>query len=90
MVEPIDDVDTPEWDEGNTRPLDPAAKLKVARARLGMSQEAFAALLRIPASSLRNWEQRRTQPDAPALTLIDLVYQDPQGIRERIERQRAA
>jgi DNA-binding transcriptional regulator YiaG len=86
----VEDVDNPEWNEDNTHPLDHAAKIKVARARLGMSQEAFAALLHIPASSLRNWEQRRTQPDAPAVTLIDLVYRDPQGIRERLEKQTAS
>lgn len=85
----VEDVDNPEWDENNTRPLDHAVKIKVARARLGMSQEGFAALLHIPASSLRNWEQRRTRPDAPALTLIDLIYRDPQGIRERLERETA-
>jgi len=35
-------------------------------------------------STLQNWERRRTVPDAPALTLIDLIYGDPEGIRARL------
>jgi putative transcriptional regulator len=85
-----EDIDNPEWSDQNTRPLDYAAKLKVVRARLGLSQSAFAALLRIPRASLQNWEQRRTLPDAPARALIDLVYQDPHEIGARLKRSSAA
>ncbi|WP_309083247.1 hypothetical protein [Chelativorans sp.] len=44
----------------------------------------------IPVATLRNWEQRRTEPDAVAKTLIDLIFQDPQGMRERLGRRNAA
>lgn len=79
-----DDIDNPEWGEENTAPLDYAGKLKVTRARLRLSQAGLAALLQIPLSTLQNWERRRTVPDAPALTLIDLIYGDPEGIRARL------
>lgn len=82
--------DNPEWTAANTAPLDYAGKLKVARARLGLSQAAFAALIRVPRTSLRNWEQRRTRPDAPARTLIELIHRDPKGMRERLEGANAA
>ncbi|WP_163268798.1 helix-turn-helix domain-containing protein [Chelativorans alearense] len=82
--------DNPEWDESNTRPLDAPAKLNFVRALLGMNQADFAALLGIPLATLRNWEQRRTEPDATAKTLIDLIFADPQGMRERLERRNAA
>ena len=85
------DIDyNPEWDETNTRPLDAAAKLAFARVFLEMKQRDFAALLDIPLSTLQNWEQRRTEPDAIARTLIDLVYDDPEGMRDRLNRRRAA
>lgn len=90
MVDITMDNDNPEWTDENTVPLDFAAKLKVIRARLKLSQNAFASLLRIPATSLRNWEQRRTEPDAPARTLIDLIYQDPKGIQARLAKSEAA
>lgn len=83
------DADNPEWTDANTRPLDVAGKLKVVRARLGLSQAGLARLLNIPLASLRNWEQRRTDPDGPARTLIELLHRDPEGIRARLERQAA-
>jgi len=86
----VDDNDNPEWTGDNTAPLDYAGKLKVIRARLKLSQSAFAGLVHIPATSLRNWEQRRTEPDAPARTLIDLIYQDPKGLRARLAKYKAA
>jgi len=91
MAEDDFDVDdSPEWHEGNTRPLDASAKLVLARALLDLSQRDFASLLGIPVATLRNWEQRRTEPDAVAKTLIDLIYDDPKGMRDRIARRNAA
>lgn len=80
----VDENDNPEWTGDNTGPLDYAGKLKVIRARLKISQSAFAGLLHIPTTSLQNWEQRRTVPDAPTRILVDLVYQDPAGMRARL------
>lgn len=90
MADDFDIDDNPEWDESNSRPLDAAAKLIFVRALLGLGQTDFAALLAVPVATLRNWEQRRTEPDAVAKTLIDLIFQDPRGMRERLERRNAA
>lgn len=90
MANDFDLDDNPEWDEGNSRFLDAAAKLKLARGLLGQRQTDFASLLGVSVGTLRNWEQRRTAPDAIANTLIDLIYDDPQGMRERMARSRAA
>lgn len=85
------DIDVnPEWDETNSRPMDTAAKLAFARVFLEMNQPDFAALLGIPVATLRNWEQRRTEPDAVARTLIELIYADPEGMRERLLHRNAA
>jgi putative transcriptional regulator len=85
----LDDEDNPEWTDANTRPLDDGEKLQVVRVRLRLSQAAMARLLRIPLSTLRNWEQHRTKPDGPARTLIALLYQDPAGMRARLEQSAA-
>lgn len=77
---PDDWDDTPEWDEGNTTPLDASGRLQVARAVLGLSQQGAADLLSIPVATLRNWEQRRTDPDDAAKTLIRLFYHHPHQI----------
>jgi putative transcriptional regulator len=90
MVDDPDFADNPEWDEGNTRLPDTAAKLKSARAALLMSQGDFAKLLGIPVATLQNWEQRRTHPDPVARTLIDLIADDPGEMRKRLEELGAA
>ncbi|MBO0905682.1 helix-turn-helix domain-containing protein [Jiella sonneratiae] len=88
----MDDIedDNPDWSDFPAEPLDYAAKLKATRARLTASQADFAALLQIPTATLRNWEQHRTKPDALGLTMIDLVYDDPEGMAERLRGKRGA
>lgn len=53
----------------------PAAAI---RRRLGLSQARFAEALRIPVSTLRNWEQGRTRPDPVAVSFFALVADDPE------------
>lgn len=50
---------------------------KQVRAQLGMTQERFAAALRIPLPTLRNWEQGRTLPDPAARALLMIVSKEP-------------
>lgn len=60
-------------------PAGPVLSVPVAadlRARMGLTQGAFARLLRIPVSTLRNWEQGRKVPDPAARTLLALVAAD--------------
>lgn len=82
--------DNPEWTDENSRPADIVERLQAARVALLMNQPDFAALLGIPVATLRNWEQRRTEPDAVARTLIELIYADPEGMRERLLHRNAA
>ena len=90
MTDDFDIDDNPEWTDENSRPADDAAKLQSARAALLASQADFAGLLGIPVATLQNWEQRRTEPDPVARTLIDLVFDDPEGMRARLLKRRAA
>src|SRR5262249_45864751 len=45
-------------------------KVKLLRQRLGMTQVEFAEAFHLPLSTLRDWEQRRSVPDAPARALL--------------------
>lgn len=49
------------------------------RRRLGMSQAEFARTFHIPLATLKNWEQKRTWPDAPALALLQIVAHEPEA-----------
>jgi|tagenome__1003787_1003787.scaffolds.fasta_scaffold19740632_2 DNA-binding transcriptional regulator YiaG len=87
MADILTNDDNPNWSEFTPAPLDYAAKIKATRARLSMSQDNFSALLHIKHSTLQNWEQRRTEPDAFTRTIIDLIYDDPEGMTERLKRK---
>ena len=46
-----------------------AIAVKALRAKIGLSQPKFAALLNVDVGTLRNWEQGRREPTGPAKAL---------------------
>ncbi len=54
-----------------------AAIARAVRKRLGLSQAEFAARLHVPVGTLRDWEQNRRQPDAPALAYLRVIAREP-------------
>jgi DNA-binding transcriptional regulator YiaG len=56
--------------------------VKILRARLGISQEAFAGRYCLDVATVRNWEQGRTKPEGPAAALLQLIDRDPDKITE--------
>jgi putative transcriptional regulator len=61
-----------------------AAQIREARQRTGMKQVEFAEEYRIPLGTLRDWEQGRRNPDAPARTLLAMIAADPEGVQRII------
>jgi putative transcriptional regulator len=60
--------------------------VKRLRERLGLTQEAFAATYRIPVGTLRDWEQRRKNPDAPARAYLTVIERNPEAVAEWLRR----
>jgi len=54
--------------------------VKKLRERLGLTQEVFAATYRIPIGTLRDWEQGRKLPDAPARAYLTVISRDPAAV----------
>jgi putative transcriptional regulator len=54
--------------------------VKKLREKLGLTQEEFAATYRIPVGTLRDWEQRRKFPDAPARAFLLVIEKNPEGV----------
>lgn len=54
--------------------------VKKLREGLGLTQEEFAAAYRIPLGTLRDWEQRRKFPDAPARAYLLVIRRDPEAV----------
>lgn len=60
--------------------------VKAIRAKTRLSQAKFADKLRVPVGTVRDWEQHRRSPDAPARTLLGMVDADPKAALALIER----
>lgn len=59
--------------------------VKILRQRLGMTQVEFAEAFGLPISTLRDWEQRRTTPDAPARALLRAIEREPETMRRLLD-----
>jgi putative transcriptional regulator len=60
--------------------------VKAIRRSLRMSQHHFAAAYRIPLPTLKNWEQGRRMPDAPAAAYLLAIKRRPKEIMEAVAR----
>jgi putative transcriptional regulator len=57
------------------------SRVKALRQRLEMTQAEFAEAFHLPITTLRDWEQRRSTPDAPARALLMAIERDPEVMR---------
>jgi len=62
------------------------SRVKVLRQRLGLTQVEFADAFDLPIGTLRDWEQRRSTPDAPARALLRAIERDPTTMRRLLAR----
>jgi putative transcriptional regulator len=58
--------------------------VKAIRRSLRMSQHRFAVAFRIPLPTLKNWEQGRRQPDAPAAAYLLAIKRRPKEVMEAV------
>ena len=80
------DPDNPVLTAADLEEFKPVADAKQIRHSLKLTQEAFARAFHIPIGTLRDWEQHRRSPDAPARTLLGMVDADPKAALDLIER----
>jgi putative transcriptional regulator len=60
--------------------------VRAIRRQLHMSQQRFAETYRIPLPTLKNWEQGRRAPDAPAAAYLRAISREPVVIKEALMR----
>lgn len=58
--------------------------VKAIREKLRMSQQRFAVVYRIPLATLKNWEQGRRAPDAPAAAYLRAIRRRPKEVMEAV------
>jgi putative transcriptional regulator len=58
--------------------------VKAIRRSLRMSQHRFAEAFRIPLPTIKNWEQGRRNPDAPAAAYLLAIKRRPKEVMEAV------
>jgi putative transcriptional regulator len=81
----MSDPDAQALPRGNNQDLATAGLMHVVnvkklRERLAMTQETFAKSYRVPVGTLRDWEQGRKFPDAPARAYLAVIARDPVAV----------
>ncbi len=74
-----------EGDDSRARvaaPLD----VKSIRTATNKTQAEFASSYRLPLGTIRDWEQNRRQPDAPARVLLSMIAADPATVERLIAK----
>jgi putative transcriptional regulator len=61
-----------------SRTLSPPAPASEIRAKLNLSQAAFAGLMGVSLGTLQDWEQGRRQPAGSARMLLRIAQQHPE------------
>jgi putative transcriptional regulator len=57
-----------------------AQHVVIIRRKLNLSQDAFAAFINVPVSTVRNWEQGRREPNGPARAFLHVAAKDPNAV----------
>jgi putative transcriptional regulator len=74
--------------EGEARParsFSPAAPdVAAIRKRLGLSQDRFAKKFGLSPATVRDWEQGRRQPDAPARNFLRVIEYAPETVERAV------
>ncbi len=62
----------------------PDVDVGAVRAKLGLSQEDFAATFGVSLGTVRNWEQGRRQPEGPARVLLAVIDKEPRTVMDAL------
>jgi putative transcriptional regulator len=64
----------------------PQVDVRKVRAKMGLSQAQFATKFGFPPATLRNWEQGRSQPDAPTRVLLAVIAKHPEAVEDVLRK----
>jgi len=67
-----------------THKLNPPSSPQDIRARLQLSQAAFAGLMGVSLRTVQDWEQGRRKPSGPAEALLRIAEQHPEVFMELV------
>lgn len=82
----LGDPDNPPLTRDQFRAAPRMPQVKVIRRALRLTQEAFCARYQIPLGTLRDWEQGRSEPDAPARAYLKVIATDPDRVAAALHK----
>ena len=68
--------------------MKPMARVKLLRVRLRLTQDQFSKRYGIPLTTLRDWEQYRSEPDRAAQSYIRAIEALPDAIGNVVGKRR--
>jgi len=83
----LSDPDALPLTEEQLAQMKPVSPAKRVRMKLRLTQEEFAKRYGIPLSTLRDWEQYRTEPDKAAQSYIQVIEAFPDAIAEALSKR---
>lgn len=86
--EPAYDPDNPPLTPADFTRMKRVPRIKTLRRALQLTQNEFSNRYRIPVATIREWEEGRSEPDAPAKAFLHLIATDPKGVAEKLARRR--
>jgi putative transcriptional regulator len=78
------DRDNPPLTPKQLKAMRRVPRIKTLRRVLQLTQEEFSRRYHIPIGTLRDWEQGRSEPDAPARALLKVIATDPDGVMKAL------
>ena len=84
----LTDPDNPPMAAAELARMKPVARSKRIRFALHLTQEQFCERYQIPLGTLRDWEQYRTEPDAPAKAYLSAIAGAPDLVFEALSRDK--
>ena len=68
--------------------MNPVSRVKLLRVRWYLTQDQFSKRYGIPLTTLRDWEQNRSQPDCGAQSYIRAIEALPEAIGKVVGQRR--
>ena len=70
--------------------MPPVPRTITIRRAFRLTQEEFAEQFQIPIGTLRDWEQRRKEPDAAARAYLRVIAAEPEMVSSALAPRKAA
>ena len=83
----LSDPDAQPITPDNEKRMKRTPQVTIIRRALGLSQEGFAARFHIPLGTLRDWEQKRKEPDAAARAYLVVIARNPEAVSDALQPQ---